>query len=213
MFDLALIEDDKIYLFTLFIFQPFKPHKPSTKDIKDTSKISSYFGAPVDGHAPTNANLCASFKMFLGQEKRGPGRPRKNPKIKVTREQCKSKNKNGTPAAIPYRVSAKVSNAIVPALPLQTDYPRKHKKRKKKDTKEKVSNPELAKEIDELTEFFNKQCCIIEDKRLSCIDTNFPRHPTVTRYNLISVILRTSCREPIMKLFNRRKVGYSKVLS
>lgn len=139
---------------------------------------------PVVKHGSTNTNPRTSIEIVQIQGKRGPGRPRKNKvngKIKVGKDRSRSKNRKIVSATVPHLTKCmKVSDTFIPTFPGQNDWLRKRKKLKKKDVKEKNSNPELLKDIEDLTGFFTNKCSI-EDKKLSLMEVNLQHHSTNTR--------------------------------
>ncbi len=129
------------------------------------SKIDTYFDESLDflSKAPVTSN---------GKSKKA----NYDDSVAVSLENLKKrKRKKNEVSLVAYRTSSDVKNrpASAPSYPAHKEWLRKHKKHKKKDVKEKTLSAEFQKELDNLSEIFNKKCLIEDKKSVSDISSQF----------------------------------------
>lgn len=96
----------------------------------------------------------------------------RGPMIVWSENKKKSKEKKNLVQTVghPPFVKMKPATSFASLYPARKEWTRKHKKRKKKDSKEKNVSAEFLKSMEDLVEVFNKKC-LIEDRK-SALENN-----------------------------------------
>lgn len=158
---------------------PGRPKKRTLAKLNGQTGVEKVYADRIDNRFDKSYQFSSKPASIISNDK--PKKPQYTGPVTQYLENSKKRDKKrNSPFGYAASVSVKMAPAFVPPFPTRKEWLRKHKKSKKKDSKEKTISPELLKEVENLAEVFGKKCVIEDEKSLADANSQF-LHSTSVR--------------------------------